>query len=188
MKPVMLREALAYGWTVFRSLILAAFILYALGAVAGAIVGAGTPIEQLERSDPGLLSRNPATYIVHNTQSIAYFIGGMVTFGLSSLFALLFNGFLIGYLLIGLMKHIPVIPALLHVIPHGLFEVPAMLLAGAVGLYPLRAIIRYTKAKEKFVFDWKPILGCTAASLLLLWVAGMIEAWFTPIVVMALSS
>jgi uncharacterized membrane protein SpoIIM required for sporulation len=181
----MISKAIAQYWSVFRYLLLISIMIYILGAIAGVVIGAHTPIEQMKRLDPAGIPRDPMYYITHNGRSILYFAGGLISFGITSVYALFINGVFIGFSLTGLMKYIPLVPTLLHVIPHGVFEVPSMVIAGAVGLYPIQLLIQYARAKEKVRIHWLLIAQSTALFILLLCIAGIIEAWVTPLVVKA---
>lgn len=68
------------------------------------------------------------------------------------------------------------------VVPHSLFEVPALVIAGAGGMKLLDLLICYTKGKKEIPYkaEIKDILKSLAVIAVLLLVASLIEAYLTP--------
>jgi stage II sporulation protein M len=83
---------------------------------------------------------NLATEIfVQNATACAIALIGGLLFGISSFFTILLNGFIIGFVILTLytipgdpIRNIGIVT--LGLIPHGIFEIPALMLASALGL------------------------------------------------------
>ncbi|MBI2644672.1 stage II sporulation protein M [Candidatus Uhrbacteria bacterium] len=77
---------------------------------------------------------------VNNTTAALIMIFGGVFFGLVPFFAIFFNGFIMGYIIVGSFFAFPVsILKTLYfsfatIIPHGIFEIPAILFSAALGM------------------------------------------------------
>ncbi len=103
------------------------------GQVIGALIGlsfdAPRP-EDLIITDPP-----PQEWIFQNNSSVALglSLGGLL-FGVITIAILLFNSILLGYWVQERIRSQGPMMAFLLVVPHGIFEIPALLLAGAVGV------------------------------------------------------
>ncbi len=114
------------------------------------------------------------------------FLGGMVSFSVLGVLAYLVNVGLVGAVL-GVFKFIGYSPALLFaagLLPHGIFEIPALMLSAAIVLRMGAMLVtpRAGKSMGEVVFeqlaDWAKIFF--GAVIPLLAIAALIEAYLTP--------
>jgi stage II sporulation protein M len=103
---------------------------------------------------------------------------GLVTGSAASVVTLVLNGILVGISWSALTSHASGIEVLALLAPHGLLEVPGMLLAGAAGL--MGCGIARTSCMggpgdlSQFV---RPLLLALPASVILIFMAAFIESW-----------
>ncbi|TVX93849.1 stage II sporulation protein M [Paenibacillus agilis] len=95
---------------------------------------------------------------------------------------LLFNGIMIGFVSVLASSFSSVETILAGLLPHGILEIPALLIAGAIGLKPLVWAARFIKLKQRV--NWKQegtrITLLLAIMTTLLIGASFIEAYVTP--------
>lgn len=116
-------------WRTARLPLHATVACYLLGAVAGIVLGL---------MDDAPTARRPWNYsaadlLAHNLPLIALLVLGSVTFGLTSIGLLLMHGQVLGSSLVGALRLHDSTDVMLALLPHGVFELPATLLAGAGG-------------------------------------------------------
>lgn len=86
----------------------------------------------------------------NNAMACLFLAAGFFTFGLTSIFYLFTNGFILsGSIIENLHNGVPLYQIILLLIPHGIFEVPALLLSGAIGFKGIELVIRLCFSKEK---------------------------------------
>jgi stage II sporulation protein M len=95
----------------------------------------------------------------------------------------LFNGFMLGYLVMLSASHYSAVAIVAALVPHGIFEIPAILIACTIGLKPASWLIRYARKKQTIAWkkEWRTIamlLGFMAALFI---VASLIETYVSPI-------
>jgi len=85
-----------------------------------------------------LMSDNPAiitlNIFINNLQASAILFLGGVSFGLVTLLILSLNGFIIGIVAEMIRQEQGLVFFLAGVLPHGIFEIPAIILAGSYGI------------------------------------------------------
>ena len=87
--------------------------------------------EQIESENPAIVAAN---IFANNTEtSVILFIGG-ASFGLVTALILSVNGFVIGLVVEYVRQEQGLYVILAGVLPHGIFEIPALVLAGMFGL------------------------------------------------------
>lgn len=162
---------------------------YAIGleGEAGEIVR--QQVEQISQQLAGqIISDNPALItlylFINNLQAcILLFLGG-ATLGIFTLLVLAVNGMLVGAIVgLQLPEQGPVwIAAAL--LPHGIFEIPAILIAGGLGFLLGEAILREAQGSGDAAAEAKRF-GKTFLRVVvpLLMVAAVIEAFITPLIV-----
>jgi stage II sporulation protein M len=103
-----------------------------------------------------------------------------VLFGLVPLLFIFINGFTIGLIIFVAMQKIGVAKVILSLVPHGILEIPAILLAAGYGLWLGSVFYRSLKYKEPFKepFLWAFKKYCKII-LPLLFLAAFIEAFIT---------
>ncbi len=117
---------------------------------------------------------------LNNIQSafLAY-VGGVI--GIIPALILLFNGLIIGYL----ATKVPVGSLLIYTLPHGIFEIPALIISGAAGFRITSMIIHMliSLSKDRPVsenyWEFKDSLALFAIAIVLFFIAAIIEANFT---------
>lgn len=127
--------------------------------------------------------RTALDFIVNNIKvTFIMILSGILTCGAATVFLLFINGIIMGESIGVALEKMPAGEVLFRVLPHGIFEVPAMLLAGTVGFISLRIIIAFLRERK---IDYKSELLNTGqlviAMILLLLVAGIVEAYITPV-------
>jgi stage II sporulation protein M len=163
------------------------------GSLFAALKQAGiiTELEKLSRSFQG----NPnffyvfATLYVQNLLTSLTMMGLGLFFGVVPFFTLLANGLLLGVILRVTSQQSGMNPLTLlvtQVLPHGVFEIPAALLAGAfgfrLGMAMLRRIVAVTDSEklEASAAEWREIRKrlprVVAIVAVLLFAAALVEA------------
>ena len=154
---------------------------YQAGEISNIIsAGVGVPVSNVELSFPKIWG--------HNLQAIAVILlMGLFSFGVLGALIYLLNMGIIGVVLalIGAVGGSPLKLGLLGILPHGIFEIPALILASAAILY-IGVVLVTPRPQDtlgevliKALADWTKIgVGIV---LPLLTVAAIIETWITPL-------
>jgi len=120
----------------------------------------------------------------NNLKVILTNLSGCVLFGLPTLINILYNGFMIGFEVKGLffigadLKYI-----VLTMLPHGIFEIPAMLISAMAGFkipYEVIQYLRDRKEKPLTEEDIKEFLKLAVISIILITIAAFVEVYITP--------
>ena len=124
-----------------------------------------------------------ASSIAINNLSVAFrMVGGGIIFGLWTIYALFYNGLLIGAIATLVGQNGLAYPFWAFVFPHGALELPAIFIAGGAGLLIARGLLFPGRYRRR---DALRIYGLQAAQLVLgivpmLLLAGAIEGFFSP--------
>ncbi len=175
------------------SCFISSFILicgFAIGALIGLSFDVPLPEELVITEPPS------QQWIFQNNSQVALglCLGGLV-FGTITIAILLFNSLLIGLWFQERIRSQGIVMALLLVGPHGIFEIPALMLAGAIGV----DIARWTfhsffsnsssendlpekEEKSSKVFIRRLVIRIIVIEVLL-YVASFVEAYLTPLLV-----
>jgi uncharacterized membrane protein SpoIIM required for sporulation len=122
--------------------------------------------------------------LTNNLKVILTNLSGSVLFGLSTFVNMLYNGFVIGLEVKGLffigadLKYI-----LITMLPHGIFEIPAMIISAVAGFKIPYEVIQYLRdKKEKPITeeDIKEFLKLAGISIILIIIAAFVEVYITP--------
>jgi len=120
----------------------------------------------------------------NNTQVILIILTGILTFGITSLLNIISNGFLLGgNIKIAIKSGASLYNILILLFPHGIFEIPAIIIAGAAGFKIPYEIIRYLAGKKEQILtkeDIKEYLTLALISIILIVIAAFVEAYITP--------
>lgn len=128
---------------------------------------------------------------INNTRSMmVIFLAGMFSFSVLGVLFYMINVALIGgvYALLQLLGVAPLPIFLAGVLPHGLFELPALLIGSAVVLYIGAALVTPQNGKSmgeviiELMADWAKIFVGLVVPLLA--VAALIEAYITPLILL----
>ncbi|MBK7317058.1 MAG: stage II sporulation protein M [Anaerolineales bacterium] len=149
-------------------------------------------IEESAREMPGLANLqdtiNAPFLFMNNTRAVALiFLAGLVSFSVLGVLLYMLNIGLIGgvYALLELLGLQPLPIFLAGVLPHGIFELPALVIGAAVVLYMGVAIVTPQTGKSmgeviiELFADWTKIFFGLVVPLLA--VAAVIEAYITPV-------
>jgi stage II sporulation protein M len=174
-----------YGRWVRLYVPVAALVL-AASAVVGFLLGSAVPIDALPTTEGGgtgpFLALTTVDLAVNNLTAMVVLSLGAVSLGLVTLFGLVLNGLLIGAVVgIAAQRVDPLVVAAL-IVPHGVLEIPALLLASAIGLRFGRLTVRYIRGREERLVrrrDLREAGWLLAVSALLIIVAAYIEANLT---------
>ncbi len=106
-------------------------------------------------------------------------------FGLIPIFFITFNGYIIGLVVYVGGTNIGTYQIMMRLIPHGIFEVPAILLACSYGLWAGKQFYRRTFRKENISIKSTILQAsykCVRIVFPLLLVAAVVETFITPVV------
>ncbi len=165
-----------------------AAVLLGASTAVGFLLGAAVPVESLPTApdggaNPFVPSELTTTAIaVNNLTAMLVMLLGAVTLGIVSVFGLVLNGLLIGAVVGLALQELPVVVVLALLVPHGILEIPALLLVAAVGLRFGRLTVRYLRDREPELVTERRLreagwLVALATGLIL--VAAYIEATIT---------
>lgn len=167
-----------------------AFYLTTSLAPAGVEQAVETPMEDLLGFVSLLMETEPLISVLlifmNNFISMAQMLILGVIAGISPLFTLGVNGALIGVLLsVAAQEGIPLLPTVLYgILPHGIFELSAFFLCGAIGLkFGYHCIASPLPGKtrmQSFRYIWKEAISIIPIVVGLLLVAAFIEMLITP--------
>ena len=184
-------SALRRGWGETASFTVSKIHLVALSAVV--FVGAGAAVweytiaadvgietsisDRKEQLSPlgGFLNLAANNWSVAVAQSYAGFV-----FGFATLVSLLFNGAAIGFVA---ATETNLIELIAFVVPHGVIEIPSLLISGALGIHLGLVAVRYARGGltvEDITGEVERAYNVLIGLLLLFVVAGLIEGFFSP--------
>jgi uncharacterized membrane protein SpoIIM required for sporulation len=170
--------AIGYGWVVAHSEEVR--FAFEQGELAGMLSsGTGAPISGTNLSFPLIWGHNLRAILV-------ILLLGLFSFGVLGALTYLLNLGLVGAVLalIGAIGGSPLASGLFGIAPHGIFEIPALILSSAAILHIGLALVTPRSNKTlgevliESIADWAKI--CAGLVIPLLTVAAAIEAWVTP--------
>lgn len=149
----------------------------------------GTPAERVAKEEQGVnrrLEKGKLTFssylMTHNTQvSIACMASGL-TFGIGTLLLLFFNGVILGAVVFDYVAAGKTLFLAGWLLPHGVVEIPAILLAGQGGLILAGALIGRGSGlslAERLRLIWGDLVTLMGGVALMLVWAGLVEALFS---------
>jgi len=166
-----------------RRIFLFLLLTYILSAFLGAILVVVNPSvgadltsflkENLPKLEPGF--RAFLAIFLHNSQiALLNYLSGLLL-GVGPFLLIGINGLILGIFLTYLHIYLsyPFSTLLLAIIPHGIVEIPAFVLSGTAGICFYRAL-RWKDCDTKFS------VRLLLLSIVLLFVAALIEAYLTP--------
>ncbi|MCL2460361.1 MAG: stage II sporulation protein M [Euryarchaeota archaeon] len=120
---------------------------------------------------------------INNVQICALIFLGGATFGLLTVFLLMTNGIVIGVLIEVLLRDMSKTALMIGLLPHGIFEIPAVLVSAALGMIVARGLF------EEFAGRGNALNSARAAGWLFvtyvvpfIFIAACVEAFITPFV------
>ncbi len=122
--------------------------------------------------------------LIQNLKVCFLLLLGSITFGTSTLQNLVYNGYNIGYTIAGALKFgLSFSEILMLTLPHCIFEIPAIIIAGTAGFKIPYEIVRYLAGKKEQILtkeDIKEYLTLALISIILIIIAAFVEAYVTP--------
>ncbi|MCC9023247.1 stage II sporulation protein M [Bacillus nakamurai] len=158
---------------------LIASLLFFIGGVVTAVFS-----DDFFSAAPYNGSAGAVELLKNNAIACLFLTAGFFTFGLTSIFYLFSNGFILsGSIIESLHNGVPFYQIILLLIPHGIFEVPALLLSGAIGFKSVELVIRlcFSKQKKIMITMFKHMGIMVLCIICLLIAAAIVEAYITPI-------
>ncbi len=123
------------------------------------------------------------TIIQNNGLMIAILISGSFLLGLTTFINLVLNGFTFGIAISGVIQTAaPLTTILLIIIPHAIFELPAIWIAGAAGFKIPYELIQYFRGKKDYILNREELtdfLLLSAIALVLIITAAIVEGEVT---------
>lgn len=163
-------------------LLVAAFFLAV--AIVGAAVGHERRSSIIPIRAPGdpVPALEPLDLFLHNGQVAALMIVGIVFFALPTVALLAYNAFLLGATAASAVGALGPIATASLLAPHGVFELPAVWLTGAISLRWMHVIWQTTQGGERQVSVGRTVVESVLALvvvILLLGIAAIIEGTIT---------
>lgn len=166
-----------------------ATLVLAVSVVVGFYLGSLLPVETFADPSAGggstpFVPDTLTTYTIalNNLVAMLVFLLGAVTLGAVTVLGLVLNGLLIGAVVaLALTQTDPIVVAAL-LVPHGIIEIPALLLVSAVGLRFGWLTIRYLRGLEDDLLTERDLVEAgwlVAIAAVLIVVAAYIEANLT---------
>lgn len=156
--------------------------LFALGFVAG--VTLSLPDLLVPESWEPTLTSSATSIALHNLVVLALVLLGALLAGSTTFLLLSYNGLVAGVIVQGaLSAGAGPLDMILLVAPHGVFEIPAFCLAGAVAFKVPHDFLRYVRSRKEYFLDREEVgqmyvLVGVAVALVL--VGAVVEAVVTP--------
>jgi uncharacterized membrane protein SpoIIM required for sporulation len=141
--------------------------------------------EEESKTNPMLAtskSRFSATLITNNTKVSILALALGVTWGIGTLILLFYNGVVLGAVIFDYVRAGQSVFLMGWLLPHGVIEIPAILIAGQAGLLLGQSLVGWN-SKENLTQRLRSSTGSlvtliSGAALLLIW-AGLVEAFFS---------
>ncbi|GKU79015.1 stage II sporulation protein M [Paenibacillus sp. L3-i20] len=170
-------------WLQEKKRLLISSILFSFGLLLGTLLGSFVNIH------PDMYYRPEQEIewyrLALNNIAVALLIAGTgFLLSIPTIIMLLFNGLMIGFIIM-LSTAVHSFPTILAgLLPHGILEIPALLLAGAIGLRPLGFFARAIKLREKIQWgkEARQSVALFAVVTVMLIAASLIEAHITPVI------
>ncbi len=132
---------------------------------------------------------DPTHFAVNNLGVTLFMLAGVVLLGVTSVVGLLSNGMQLGGLVGSAVGGgADPLTVVLFLLPHGVVELPALWLAGAVGLAAPWRFVLYVTERRDYILTLEELLDMVQVAVLsmaLIVVAAVLEAYLTPVVVSA---
>ncbi|MEC0245168.1 stage II sporulation protein M [Paenibacillus chitinolyticus] len=169
-------------WKQEKKRLLVSSALLFIGIVLGISLGSQVNV------NPGLYYRPEQEAVwyalaVNNIGTAFIVAASGILLSIPTVLMLLFNGLMIGFVIIlsSAVHSWPVILA--GLLPHAILEIPALLLAGAIGMRPLGLFARAIRLKQKISWKKEALDSAKLFAIVtvLLIAASLIEANLTPV-------
>ena len=175
--------------------IIVMFLLFFTTITVGWVGSAGNPslgqdlLKLFEKEVAGQMDgENPVDMCVklfaNNLQAcILLFLGG-ASFGILTIFIMSLNGIVIGAIMEIVSKDHTALFVAAAILPHGIFEIPAFILSGALGILLAQSLIAEWYGGEDTAVDARRFGRMFVLYVLpLVALAALVEAFITPVVI-----
>ena len=133
--------------------IILSLLTFTVGVSAGSLLLSSHSVS--EKSVSSIISSGETPkpsmmfFLNNNIKIILSLIFGSLTFSILTVIILLYNGIIIGITIKTAARQIGLTEALFLILPHGIFEIPAIIIAGAAGFKIPYEIVRYLAGKKE---------------------------------------
>jgi uncharacterized membrane protein SpoIIM required for sporulation len=167
------------GWVPYVAV--AALTMVLMGILGFAVGVQSPPSSSLPIRSPGAGPADLTTVglFAHNAEIAIRSALGILSVGIYTTVVLLVNGFMLGAGIADIAEVYGLGSTLLALAPHGVLEIPAIWLSGAIGLRWLRYVWKVANSdRDRIAGPWLALesLALTGLALLMLFVAAAIEA------------
>lgn len=165
-----------------RRYAMVAVVLLLVGFAVGFVVDVpgGARGESGDANPYGIDRPTTLAFALNNGTVVLQLLAGAVMFGLTTFIGLVFNGLILGSIIATAFERTSDYAFVtLLVGPHGIFEIPALLMASAVGFRVPHQVVRYLRGERDELLDeqdLKQAAFLAALSLAFILVAAWIEA------------
>lgn len=138
--------------------------------------------EQQGRQLRGIKGRFSAELMTHNTQVALTTIALGMTFGFGSVILLFYNGVILGAVAYDYVHGGQTVFLLGWLLPHGVIEIPAILIGGQAGLVLAHALIGWgsrIRRADRLRAIWRDVVTLAAGLAVMLVWAGIVEAFLS---------
>ena len=162
-----------------RVVIIISIVLYCIGIVLCATTS-DLNVKCGNTQNKMILSLNFTTILDNNLRVTLLLLLGAFLFGTTTVLNLIYNGLYTALIIRNSFSNgINPLSVVLLVLPHGIFEIPAIIIAGAAGFKIPYEIVRYLAGKKEQILtkdDIKEYLTLALISIILIVIAAWIEA------------
>lgn len=164
-----------------QPVIISSLVIYFISILTGVFLS--SEVEFSFHNDD--LSSNPLYYFLHNLKSSFILMSGLALFSLTTLWSLFLNGVMLGATFTGVTIEKSLEEAIISIFFHGIFEIPAIILSGAIGLYPGYILYIFLRNKERISFKEhaEKIIIMFLLIIPLFFTAGVMEAKVSPFMI-----
>ncbi|WP_025027316.1 stage II sporulation protein M [Caldalkalibacillus mannanilyticus] len=123
-----------------------------------------------------------ADIFIHNFIILFPAILGILSFGFISFWYLILQGYLLGVSIFTVSQHLPLGTVLKYTVPHGIFEILAIIFLGAFAFKPSIVILSHFLFNKPFMNkrDFHDITILFALFVIFLFIAALVEGLITP--------
>ncbi len=149
--------------------------VYFIGIIVGLVLPQVKPNTKIQEP----LKLGLPFILKNNLRSIILLLSGAFLFGSSTAFNLVFNGMFLTLIAEAFLSGLTFNDIFLFTAPHAIFEIPAIIIAGAAGFKIPYEIVRYLAGKKDQPLtkeDIKEYLTLALISIILIVIAAWIEA------------
>ena len=133
--------------------------------------------DPFDNSNPGVLF-----FFKHNLKVAFLLWSGAVTLGVTTLVNLFSNGFILGSAVRTTLTQIGLTKTLLLILPHGIFEIPGLIIAGSAGFKIPYELLKFALDKKEEMItegDAKEFFKLVGISIALILIAAIVESTIT---------